>query len=229
VVGVVSEYGIALFPQHAALLRASGISPDVARQRNYQSVDTSARLESIDIPRAHRLTPGLLIPVYGPESSNGEAATWQYRPDHPRVDAKGKPVKYVTAQRGMVVDVPPAVRPYIGDPGRPLWITEGIRKVDSAVTAGIDCLAGHRGRGLAPVRLRRGPHRTPHVLVPNVPGDHVRTTPRPVGRRTARIPVWPQTVGTCCMPAAWRQRLKLGTFDPPVRGLSALLRKSTAT
>jgi Protein of unknown function (DUF3631)/Domain of unknown function (DUF3854) len=139
-VGVVSEYGIALFPQHAALLRASAISPDVARQRNYQSVDIKARLESIDIAKAHRLVPGLLLPVYGPECRNGEASTWQYRPDHPRLDAKGKPVKYVTAQRGMVVDVPPAVRPHIGDPGRPLWITEGIRKVDSAVTAGIDCL-----------------------------------------------------------------------------------------
>jgi hypothetical protein len=136
----VSDYGIALFPQHQKLLRASAISPEVARQRNYQSVDTKTRLESIDIPKAHRLVPGLLLPVYGPESTNGEAATWQYRPDHPRIDAKGKPAKYVTAMRGLVVDVPPAVRPRIGDPDRPLWITEGIRKVDSAVTAGIDCL-----------------------------------------------------------------------------------------
>jgi hypothetical protein len=121
----VTDYGVALFPQHAQLLRASAISVDVARQRNYQSVDTKARLESIDIPKAHRMVPGLLIPVYGPESTNGEAATWQYRPGHPRVDAKGKPVKYVTAMRGMVVDVPPAVRPHIGDPTRPLWINRG--------------------------------------------------------------------------------------------------------
>jgi hypothetical protein len=136
----VSDYGIALFPQHQKLLRASAISPDVARQRNYQSVDTKSRLESIDIPKAHRLVPGLLIPVYGPQSSNGEAATWQYRPDNPRIDAKGRPAKYVTAMRGMVVDVPPGVRPHIGDPSRPLFITEGIRKVDSAVSHGIDCL-----------------------------------------------------------------------------------------
>lgn len=135
-----SDYGAGIFPQHAELLRASGISPDVARQRNYQSVDTKTRLASIDIPKTHRLVPGLLLPVYGPECRNGEASTWQYRPDHPRLDAKGKPVKYVTAMRGMVIDVPPAVRPHIGDPGRPLWITEGIRKVDAAVSAGIDCL-----------------------------------------------------------------------------------------
>jgi hypothetical protein len=136
----VTEYGARLFPQHQALLKASAISVAVATDRGYVSVDTKARLDSIDIPKTHQLVPGLLIPVYGPESTNGEAATWQYRPDHPRVDVKGRPVKYVTAMRGMVVDVPPALRPYIGDPSRPLWITEGIRKVDSAITAGIDCL-----------------------------------------------------------------------------------------
>jgi hypothetical protein len=133
-------YGLGVFPQHAELLRASAISPDVARQRNYQSVDTKARLAGIDIPKTHRLVPGLLIPVYGPECRNGEASTWQYRPDHPNVDAKGRPVKYVTAMRGMVVDVPPSIRERIGDPASPLCITEGIRKVDSAITAGIDCL-----------------------------------------------------------------------------------------
>jgi hypothetical protein len=122
------------------LLEASAISPEVAQQRNYQSVDTKARLASIDIPKTHQLTPGLLLPVYGPECRNGEASTWQYRPDHPRHDSKGRPVKYVTAMRGMVADVPPAVRPRIGDPSSPLWITEGIRKVDSAITAGIDCI-----------------------------------------------------------------------------------------
>ena len=135
-----NDYGVALFPQHAELLRASAISPDVARQRNYQSVDTKARLASIDIPASQRNVPGLLIPIYGPECRNGEASTWQYRPDHPNIDGKGRPVKYVTAMRGMVVDVPTAVRPRIDDPSAHVWITEGIRKVDSAVTAGIDCL-----------------------------------------------------------------------------------------
>lgn len=146
-----TEYSIALFEQHAKLLSESGITPEVAQQRNYQSVDVKARLASIDIPATHRLVPGLLIPVYGPECRNGEASTWQYRPDNPRLDAKGKPVKYITALRGMVIDVPPAVRPVLGDPDKPLWITEGIRKVDAAVSAGLDCLGllgvfGWRGR-----------------------------------------------------------------------------------
>ena len=134
-------YGIALFPQHQTLLRESAIDPDVARARGYRSVDTKAHLESIDIPKTHRLIPGLLIPVYGPEAVNGCASTWQYRPDHPNVNAKGKPVKYVTAMRGMVVDVPPAVKPVLGDPEVPLWITEGSRKADSAVSHGINCLS----------------------------------------------------------------------------------------
>jgi hypothetical protein len=133
-------YGGSLFSQHQKLLAASAISPEVAFARGYRSVDTKAQLERLDIPKAHQLIPGLLIPVYGPESVDGEAATWQYRPDHPRIDVKGRPVKYVTALRGMHVDVPPAVRPVLGDPSRPLWVTEGVRKVDSAVSHGIDCI-----------------------------------------------------------------------------------------
>jgi hypothetical protein len=135
-----TSYGVGLFPQHAKLLAASAISPEVARQRNYQSVDTKTRLESIDIATTHRRVPGLLLPVYGPECVNGEASTWQYRPDDPRIDAKGKPVKYVTANRDVVMDVPVAVRPHIDNPDRPLWITEGIRKADSAVSHGLDCI-----------------------------------------------------------------------------------------
>lgn len=41
----------------------------------------------------------------------------------------------------MAVDVPPRVQEHLGDPSRPLWLTEGIRKADAAVTAGLDCLA----------------------------------------------------------------------------------------
>jgi len=134
------SYGAGVFDQHAKLLTASAISPEVARQRNYQSVDTRTRLESIDIAKTHRRVPGLLLPVYGPACANGEASTWQYRPDDPRIDAKGKPVKYVTANRDIVMDVPVAVRPHIDNPDRPLWITEGIRKADSAVSHGLDCI-----------------------------------------------------------------------------------------
>ncbi len=41
----------------------------------------------------------------------------------------------------MALDVPPAARAWLGDPARPLVVTEGARKADAAVTAGMCCLA----------------------------------------------------------------------------------------
>jgi hypothetical protein len=134
------QWGSGLFDQHRQLLIDRAVTPDVARARGYRSVDTKKLLDGIDIAKSHQRTPGLLIPVYGPEAADGQASTWQYRPDNPKLNAKGNPVKYVTARRGMVIDVPPATRPHIVDPARPLWITEGIFKVDAGVTAGLDMI-----------------------------------------------------------------------------------------
>jgi len=41
----------------------------------------------------------------------------------------------------MVVDVPPPARSWLGDPQRPLFITEGVRKADAAVSRGLCCSA----------------------------------------------------------------------------------------
>ena len=55
---------------------------------------------------------------------------------------KGKPVKYETPGGSrMVMDVPPRIRPHLPDPKVPLWVTEGIRKADAAVSAGLCCVA----------------------------------------------------------------------------------------
>jgi len=43
--------------------------------------------------------------------------------------------------------------------------------------------AGHRGRGLASVPVRRWPQRAPHVLLPDMPGDPLRAATRAVGQR----------------------------------------------
>jgi hypothetical protein len=135
----VTEYGIGLFEQHAAMLAASGITPEHARARPYRSVDTKKRLEEIGITPKGRNTPGLLIPLLRKDGS-----TWgyQYRPDAPRLDAKGKPVKYETpvGQRNGI-DVPPGVGPMLDDPSIPLWLTEGVKKADASAIAGLACVA----------------------------------------------------------------------------------------
>jgi hypothetical protein len=128
-----------LLPQHAALLAASGISDDVAEARGYRSVTTKAELMRLGFSASQRRVPALLIPVRGVA---GEIVNYQVRPDDPRVDGRGKVIKYETvAGSRMVIDVHPAARERLADPAIPLWITEGVRKGDAAVSAGLCCIA----------------------------------------------------------------------------------------
>ncbi|MEJ7647959.1 MAG: DUF3854 domain-containing protein [Nakamurella sp.] len=133
-----SGYSIAIFPQHARSLAASGITPEHASARGYVSVDTKKRLRDLNITPAGCSVPGLLIPQ---RAADGSVWGYQYRPDHPR-DRGGKPVKYETptGQRNGI-DVPPGVGPALGDPAVPLWITEGVKKADAAPLAGLACVA----------------------------------------------------------------------------------------
>ena len=60
---------------------------------------------------------------------------FQARPDDPRCDASGKPVKYETPTRmKMALDVHPFMLPRIRNNMVPLIVTEGIRKADAAVS-----------------------------------------------------------------------------------------------
>lgn len=143
-------YGLHIFEQHAQLLSGSAIDPEVARERGYVSVDTKRTLEGAGFARYQRRVPGLLVPVH---DTSGAVATWQYRPDQPRViKTTGKTVKYETPGGSrMVLDVPVRVRGRLGDPAVPLWVTEGARKADSAVSAGLCCVAllgVHNYRGM---------------------------------------------------------------------------------
>lgn len=132
-----SGYGPVIFPQHADLLACSAITPDVAAERGYISVDRKSQL--FQFKDYQRCVPGLLIPVH---DATGAVATWQYRPDKPRVTKAGRTVKYETPGGSrLVIDVPPRVRSQLGDPKVPLWVTEGARKADAAVSAGLCCVA----------------------------------------------------------------------------------------
>lgn len=132
-------YGAAIFAQHAALLEASAIHPDVSRARGYVSVDTKRRLEGLGFERYQRSVPGLLIPLH---RADGSVWGYQYRPDVPRKTKAGTVVKYETprGQRNGI-DIPPGAREAISDPSYALLVTEGTRKADSAVSCGIACVA----------------------------------------------------------------------------------------
>lgn len=134
-----STYSDLLLPHHSSLLSSSAISPGVAEARRYRSVETRAELERLGFSSAQRRVPALLLPVW---TVRGEIGTYQIRPDEPRVNRRGKSVKYEIPQdSSMVLDVPPPVRGWIGDPKRPLFVTEGVRKADAAASIDLCCIA----------------------------------------------------------------------------------------
>jgi Domain of unknown function (DUF3854) len=133
-----SDYGAKLYRHHAELLMASAVAPAVSLARDYRTVETKAELGRLGFGRAQQLVPTLLVPVF---NERGDVELFQHRPDAPRRNGKGQ-VKYETPSGAkMVVDVPPAARDRLADPAVPLFVTEGVRKADAAVSAGLCCVA----------------------------------------------------------------------------------------
>jgi hypothetical protein len=129
---------IDLLPHHAALLTASAIAPEVGAARGYRSLTIKRQAKELGFADSQCRVPALLVPIYG---VTGELVTYQLRPDVPRI-VDGKALKYETPKGSrMVLDVPRAIRGQLGDPAVPLFITEGARKADSAVSKGLICVA----------------------------------------------------------------------------------------
>ena len=90
------------------LIDESGISPKVVEARGYRTVETKSELKSLGFSERQCNKPGLLIPVYSP---TGDIATYQFRPDEPRIDKDGKSVKYETPSgTRMILDIYPFAR-----------------------------------------------------------------------------------------------------------------------
>jgi hypothetical protein len=120
------------------LTEESGILEEVIEARGYHSVGKKAELKRLGFSDAQCNTPGLLIPAYSPV---GDIATYQFRPDEPRIK-EGKPIKYETPSGSrMVLDVHPFAREMLRDPSVPLLITEGIKKGDALVSRGLCAVA----------------------------------------------------------------------------------------
>ncbi len=131
-------YDNSLSVEHARLLFESAIAPCVAKARSYWTASKAAQMERLGFARSQRTVPALVIPI---RNVHGDLATYQARPDSPRV-RDGRALKYETvAGARMALDVPPAVRHILGDPTVPLFITEGARKADAAVSIGLCCIA----------------------------------------------------------------------------------------
>lgn len=125
----------------------SAISDEVVAARGYRTLTGTGPdrdfLEGLGYGRyvVHRddAYPGLLVPM---TNASGDVTGHQYKPAVPRSRAKpdGRmdPVKYESPKgQPAMVDVPAFTRARLGDPSVALWITEGVKKVDSLVTQGI--------------------------------------------------------------------------------------------
>ena len=129
-----------LRPHHRdQLLKDSGIAPDVIAARGYQSIEGPegyAELKRLGFSRDQaRNASGLLLPVWTPGGTNGPVI---YRPDVPRLDPKGRAIKYeIPRDAGVRLDCPPLAREQLKDPRIALWITEGIKKGDALTSHGL--------------------------------------------------------------------------------------------
>jgi hypothetical protein len=131
-----------VFDRHAAKLASSAVSVAVAKERGYVSAAEKKMLQRYGFSGAQRdvlnlCDAVLVIPLH---NVLGERAGVQMRPDVARA-LNGKPCKY-ESQFGlkMMIDVPPRVRPHLGDPTRALFVTESPIKADAMVSAGLDAI-----------------------------------------------------------------------------------------
>lgn len=133
-----------LLEQHQfKLFTSSAISPDVAAERGYRSIQDEIELSRTPYnfsPQQAEQVPALLIPLW---NVVGQNTHYGFRPDMPVVDERGKQRKYqMPPRKGVIVDVPPRVSRsgIFDDYQQELWITESPLKADSAVSQGLNCI-----------------------------------------------------------------------------------------
>lgn len=116
----------------------SGITPGAIALRGYYTETDPAALKALGFGEWQCLVPALVVPMWGVD---GLVSSYQIKPDNPRLNKKGKVVKYESLpSRPAVIDVPPCMHRLIDDPEEAIWITEGVKKVDSAAVRGLCCI-----------------------------------------------------------------------------------------
>jgi hypothetical protein len=117
------------------LNEGSNISVDVIKERGYRSLLGKSELEKLGFTPSQRHVPGILIPLCGVDGN--DIVGYQFRPDSPRLNNKGKPIKYENPRGTSIrLDAPPACRESLGNPGVPVWFVEGVKKADSLASRG---------------------------------------------------------------------------------------------
>lgn len=118
------------------LAEDSAIHSSVIEERGYRTVwgKNDPLLLEAGFSTQQRRGFGWMAPIF---PVVGSRALWVYKPQSPRQNEKGRPIKYEwPAGQSPVLDCHPRMRPYLADPSRRLWVTEGIKKADALVSQG---------------------------------------------------------------------------------------------
>jgi hypothetical protein len=142
-----------LSPAHKHILGVeSSIAEDVIAERGYRTCTGYSELKSLGIRiRRDTDTHGLLIPLHTVEGTisstylakeDRSVPLMVYRLDIPEIDDEGRQRKYLfPGGQHLRIDCHPQCSQQLGNPEKPVWITEGIKKGDSLVTHGLCALA----------------------------------------------------------------------------------------
>jgi hypothetical protein len=127
-----------LRPHHAReLYDGSGIDPAIVAGRGCRSIRAAETACLGFAPSQQR--DGLLLPRW---NLAGVQDSCLLKPDVPRLDAKGKPIKYeAPAGSRPHFDMHPNARHLLQDAATTLYFTEGVKKFDAAWTHGLACIS----------------------------------------------------------------------------------------
>lgn len=130
------------------LEEGSGLTADVIDARGYETVKDRARLLEFDYEPFQWTGSGLLVPI---RDAYGDVVGTQWKADKPRTETvtdddgnvtKTKALKYDNPMGSRVrLDIPRGAAAGLADASVPLWITEGAKKADAAVSAGLCCIS----------------------------------------------------------------------------------------
>jgi Domain of unknown function (DUF3854) len=124
--------------KHRDELIASAISPEVAKERGYESITIKNVVMKVGFRESQANVPGWMAPNY---NVAGKLADYTFKPDSPRIK-DGNPVKYEQpAKHAPILDVPKRAHSWVMDPAQSLFITEGIKKADAGASAELGCVS----------------------------------------------------------------------------------------
>jgi hypothetical protein len=151
------------------LVNERGIDEAIAAERPYCSLsarETAQRLPGLGFSaQVAKLGSGILFGLTLPDDP---APLSQFRPDHPRHNETGKPIKYeIPHHRKPRLILHPRAMAALRDGVTPLYITEGAPKTDSLLSHGATAVGGIGVWGFTvPRAAAEKKRRAPKVLLP---------------------------------------------------------------